>query len=86
MRNLGIVALCAALEGCVSTSGALSFRPSNPNQQAMIRDGSPALVPGSKSSLVLVSPAARVQQTYGRSVFVLGINNRQPVDFRVARK
>lgn len=87
MRNLGIVALCAALGGCVSTGEALSFRPSNPNQQAVMRDGRPALVSRSKNSLVLVSPAARVQQTYGRPVFVVGINNigRQPVDFRVAQ-
>ena len=39
MRKLGIVALCATLGGCVSAGETLSFRPSNPQQQAMMRDG-----------------------------------------------
>jgi hypothetical protein len=74
MRDLRIVALCAALGGCVSTGETVAFRPSNPNQQAMMRDGQPALVSRQKGSLVLVRP-----------VFVVGINNfgKQPVDFRV---
>lgn len=33
MRNLGIVALCAALGGRVSTGEAISFRASNPNHR-----------------------------------------------------
>ena len=88
MRIGRIVALCAALGGCVTAGETLSFKPSNPNQQAMVRDGRPALVSRQKSSLVLVSPAARQQQTYGRPVFVVGINNigRQPVDFRASPK
>src|SRR5438477_6419068 len=87
MRNLGIVALCAALGGCVSTGETLSFRASNPQQQAMMRDGQPALVSRQKSSLVLVKPAARQLRANGRPVFVVGINNmgRQPVDFRVSQ-
>src|SRR4051794_20849847 len=85
MRSMGIVALCAALGGCVSTRETIAFRPSNPNQQAMMRDGQPALVSRQKSSLVLVGPAARQLQANGRPVFIIGINNlgRQPVDFRV---
>jgi hypothetical protein len=87
MRNLGIVALVAALSGCVSTGDTIGFRPSNPQQQAMMRDGQPALVSRQKTSLVLVRPAARQLQTNGRPVFVIGINNlaRQPVEFRVAQ-
>src|SRR5215471_15605130 len=87
MRKVALVALCATLSGCVTAGETLSFRPSNPNQQAMMRDGRPALVSRQKNSLVLVSPAARQQQTYGRPVFVVGINNigRQPVDFRVTQ-
>ncbi len=87
MRNLGIVALCAALGGCVSTGETVSFRASNPQQQAMMRDGQPALVSRQKSSIVLVRPAARQLQANGRPVFVVGINNfgKQPVDFRVAQ-
>src|SRR5712672_2333476 len=85
MRNLGIVALCAALGGCVSAGETVSFKASNPQQQAMMRDGQPALVSRQKSSLVLVRPAARQLQANGRPVFIVGINNlgRQPVDFRV---
>src|SRR3954449_13609534 len=87
MRILGIVALCAALSGCVSNSETVAFRASNPNQQAMMRDGQPALVSRQKSSLVLVRPASRQLQANGRPVFVVGINNlsRQPVEFRVGQ-
>jgi hypothetical protein len=87
MRNLGIVALCAALGGCVSTGDTVAFRPSNPQQQAMMRDGQPALVSRQNSSLVLVRPAARQLQANGRPVFVVGINNigKQPTEFRVAQ-
>jgi hypothetical protein len=87
MCNLGIVVLCAALGGCVSNGETVSFKASNPQQQALMRDGQPALVSRQKSSLVLVRPAARQLQANGRPVFVVGINNlgRQPVDFRVAQ-
>ena len=86
MRNLGIVALCAALGGCVSTGETVAFRASNPQQQAMMRDGQPALVSRQKNSMVLVRPASREVRTNGRPVFVVGINNfgKQPVDFRVS--
>jgi hypothetical protein len=87
MRNLRIVALCAALGGCVSTGETVSFRASNPQQQAMMRDGQPALVSRQRSSLVLVRPASRQLQASGRPVFVVGINNlgKQPVEFRVGQ-
>jgi hypothetical protein len=86
MRNLGVVALCAALGGCVSTGETVAFRASNPQRQAMMRDGQPALVSRQKNSLVLVRPASRQVRTNGRPVFVVGINNfgKQPVDFRVS--
>jgi len=86
MRILGIVALCAALGGCV-TAETVSFRASNPQQQAMMRAGQPALVSRQKSSLVLVRPADRQLQVNGRPVFVVGINNlaKQPVEFRVGQ-
>ncbi|KRR06819.1 hypothetical protein [Bradyrhizobium valentinum] len=87
MRILSIAALCAALGGCVSNGETVSFKASNPQQQALMRDGQPALVSRQKTSLVLVKPAARQLQANGRPVFVVGINNlgRQPVDFRVAQ-
>ena len=87
MRKLGAVALCAALSGCVTNGETVQFRPSNPQQQAMMRDGQPALVSRQKSSLVLVRPASRQLQANGRPVFVIGINNlsNTPNDFRVAQ-
>jgi hypothetical protein len=86
MRVLGIVALGAALSGCVTNNETVQFRTSNPQQQAMMRDGQPALVSRQKSSVVLIRPASRQLQANGRPVFVVGINNfgKTPVDFRVA--
>jgi hypothetical protein len=87
MRKWGIVALFAALGGCVTTAETIQFHPSNPQQQAMMRDGQPALVSRQKNSLVLVRPASRQLQANGRPVFVVGINNlsKAPVDFRVSQ-
>jgi hypothetical protein len=86
MRYLGIVVLAATLAGCASNE-TVQFRPSNPQQQAMMRDGQPALVSRQKTSLVLVRPASRQLKANGRPVFVIGINNlgNTPVDFRVAQ-
>src|SRR3954470_10292747 len=87
MRNLGMVALCAALGGCVATGETVSFRTSNPQQQSMMRDGQAALVSRQKSSLVLVKSASRQLQANSRPVFVVGINNlsKGPIDFRVGQ-
>jgi hypothetical protein len=86
MRILGVAALCAALGGCVTTE-TVQFRANNPNQQALMRDGQPALVSKQKTSLVLVRPASRQLQAGGRPVFVLNINNlsRAPVEFRMSQ-
>ncbi len=86
MRIWGIAVFCTALTGCVTTE-AVQFRASNPQQQAMVRDGQPALVSRAKSSVVLVRPASRKIQIGGRPVFVVGINNfgKTPVDFRVSQ-
>ena len=86
MRRVVIAALCAALGGCASPE-TVAFRASGPQQQALMRDGQPALVSRQKTSLVLVRPASRKLQARGRPVFVVGINNLsgQPIDFRVDR-
>jgi len=86
MRYLGLVVICATWGGCVASAETVQFRPSNPQQQALMRDGRPALVSRQKGSLVLVRPASRQLQANGRPVFVVGINNlgKQPVDFKVA--
>jgi len=44
MRKIGMLALCAMLGGCVTAGETVSFRASNPQQQALMRDGQPALV------------------------------------------
>ncbi|MGY3614855.1 hypothetical protein [Bradyrhizobium sp. USDA 10063] len=87
MHRWGIVALCATLGGCVTSGETVQFRASNPQQQALVRDGRPALVSRQKNSVVLVGPASRQLQTNGRPVFVVGINNlgKTPVDFRVSQ-
>lgn len=87
MRKLGIAVLCTALGGCVTNAETVQFRPSNPQQQALMRDGQPALVSRQKASLILVRPASRQVRANGRPVFVVAINNlsKGPVDFRVSQ-
>jgi hypothetical protein len=87
MRILMVVALGAALTGCVTNNETVAFRSSNPNQQTMMRDGQAALVSRQKNSVVLVRPASRQVRANGRPVFVLAINNlsRTPQDFRVSQ-
>jgi hypothetical protein len=82
---LGVVLLCAAaVAGCVTTE-TVEFKPRN-DQQAIMRDGVPALVSTKKNSIVIARPAARQFQIGGRPVFVLAIYNRSgvPEDFRVS--
>ncbi|HEY7382422.1 MAG TPA: hypothetical protein VH743_02040 [Beijerinckiaceae bacterium] len=85
--RFGVMAagLCAAtiLAGCNTTEVA-RFKPAA-NQQAMIRDGRPAIVSKKKNSIVLVSPASRQLRSGGRPVFIVGITNmgKQPTDFLV---
>ena len=87
MRVFMVAAACAALAGCMTAGETVSFKASNPQQQALMRDGQPALVSRQKGSVVLVRPAARQLQANGRPVFVVGINNlsRQAVEFRVGQ-
>jgi len=87
MRRWIVAALCATLGGCVTSGETVQFRASNPQQQALVRDGRPALVSRQKGSVVLVGVASRQVQTNGRPVFVVGISNlgKTPVDFRVGQ-
>jgi hypothetical protein len=54
-------------------------------QQALVRDGRPAIVSRRGSSLVLVSPATRQFKAGKRSAYVVAINNLSagPIDFTV---
>ncbi len=71
----------------MTANETVSFKASNPQQQAMMRDGQPALVSRQKNSVVLVRTGSRQLQANGRPVFVVGINNlgKQPVDFVVSQ-
>lgn len=84
MRFLIGCALCALVAGC-ATSESVQFRPKL-QQQAMVRDGQPALVSRAKSSIVMVRPASRQFQSGGRPVYVVAMTNLSaaPIDFAVA--
>jgi hypothetical protein len=85
IRVLFSALLMSCLAACASYD-AVQFRASNPQQQAMMRDGRPAISSRQKSSLVLVSPARRQIKSGSRPVYVVAIYNlaRTPVDFRVS--
>jgi len=77
--------LMPCLAACASYD-VVQFQASNPQQQAMMRDGRPAISSRQKNSLVLVSPAGRQIKSGSRPVYVVAIYNlaKAPVDFRVS--
>lgn len=81
MRILLVATTACLLAGCTSME-TVRFQPTK-QQQAMVRDGNPALVSRQPNSVVLVRPARREFASSGRPVFIVGINNlgRTPVDF-----
>jgi hypothetical protein len=84
MRIVLTIALAATCGGCV-TKEAVRFQ-AKPQQEALIRDGNPALVSRKNNSIVLIRPAARHFVPGGRPIFVVGIHNlgKGPIEFRVA--
>ena len=84
MRIVFAVILAALCAACVTTE-AVEFQPGL-GQQAIVRDGEPALVSTHKDSIVIVKPASRGFQVGGRPVFVVAIYNRtnKPLNFRVS--
>lgn len=84
MRIAIVVAMAALCAGCVTTE-SVQFQASS-GQQALIRDGQPAIVSTKKNSIVMVRPAGRQFQIGGRPVFVVAIYNRTttPQEFRVS--
>jgi hypothetical protein len=69
--------------GCASHE-AVTFNARG-GQQAIVRDGLPAIVSRRANSIVLVRPAAREFRGGARPVFTVAINNlsHNPLDFRV---
>lgn len=84
MRAWWALPLALMCSGCV-TGESVRFN-ARVQQEAMVRDGNPALVSRKKNSLVLVRPAARQFATGGRPVFVVAAYNlgQNPINFRVS--
>jgi hypothetical protein len=82
--SAGIALAAFACAGCASRE-AVSFSPKG-DQQAIVRDGVPAIVSRRANSVVLVRPASREFRGGARPVFTVAINNlsRNPLEFRVA--
>lgn len=77
MRGSAAVVLSAiALTACTSTEVA-TFSPSV-EQQAIVRDGQPALISKKPKSVVLVRPATRSFQGGERPAFVVAVLNTAP--------
>src|SRR5688572_23789298 len=82
MRIL-ITLLCAlACSACMQETVRFAAKP---QQQAIVRDGQPAIISQKKSSLVMIRPASRQFPSGQRPVFVVGIRNltKEPLEFRV---
>jgi hypothetical protein len=84
MRIMFALALAAMCGGCV-TNESVRFQ-AKAQQEALVRDGNPALVSRKKNSLVLIRPASRQFASGARPIYVVGIYNLSPgpVEFRVA--
>src|SRR6516225_4143698 len=79
------VMLAAAVAGCARMETA--HFEARPGQQALVRDGQPAIVSRLKNSIVIVRPASREFQAGTRPVYVVAINNltNAPQQFSVAK-
>jgi hypothetical protein len=84
MRAIAAIVLAAMTAGCVTTE-SVRFQPKS-YQEALVRDGNPAVVSRQKSSVVILRPAARQFTAGGRPIFVVGISNltKGPLNFRMA--
>lgn len=80
-----VVLVAALLVAACATNETVQFQPTV-QQQALVRDGLPAIVSRKPTSLVIVRPAAREFRSGGRPVFVVGIYNlgKTPIEFRVS--
>jgi hypothetical protein len=79
------LACAAVVGGCATTAEVVRFQP-RPTQEALMRDGQPALVSKGRLSVVSIRPAARQLAPGARPVFVVQMQNvsRKPIDFRIA--
>jgi hypothetical protein len=84
MRLLCALVLAISCAGCQTTE-KVAFQAAA-GQQAITRDGQPALVSKQNNSIVIARPASRQFQIGGRPVFVIAIynNTNAPQEFRVS--
>lgn len=82
MRALIVLAGALACSACMQET--VRFRAS-PEQQAIMRDGQPALISRKKNSLVMIRSAQRRFTGGSRPVFVVAMRNvtKKPIDFSV---
>lgn len=82
---MALVAAGGLLAGCVTTD-RVTFRPTNPNQMALYRDGRAAMASTGSETRVVIGPKPRQQQRVQRPVFVVAIQNsgQRPVNFTLA--
>jgi hypothetical protein len=80
MRALIALACALACSACMQET--VRFH-AGPSQQAIVRDGHPALISQKQNSLVMIRPALRQFPSGTRPVFVVGIRNLTgaPLDF-----
>jgi hypothetical protein len=85
MKRVAVSALLATTLSACASYERVQFQASNPQQQAMIRDGRPAINSRQANSLVLVSPAGRQTKSGSRPIYVVAIYNlaKVPINFRV---
>jgi hypothetical protein len=82
--RIAIMLACALACGAC-TQETVRFRAA-PDQQAIVRDGRPAVISQKPNSLVMIRPALRQFPSGSRPVFVVGIRNltRAPLDFTLS--
>jgi hypothetical protein len=83
MKGLFLVAVALVVCGCASNDRISLV--ADQSQQALTRDGVPALV-SSKRHVVMLRPASAVVQSRGRPTFVVAVYNpgKRPVEFHAA--
>ncbi|MFK4507052.1 hypothetical protein [Bradyrhizobium daqingense] len=63
MRIFMVAAGCVTLAGCMTAGETVSFKASNPQQKALMRDGQPALVLKLRGPRSTGSPSAAGERT-----------------------
>jgi hypothetical protein len=86
MRNAWWMGMCAAVAvaGCAQMETA-HFQ-AKPGQEAIVRDGQPAMVSHLKNSIAIVRPASRQFQAGRRPVYVVAMYNLTNASLQLPRR